>query len=49
MLWTEFPCEVQTPKEAFRSISWKFHGKAGVSKLKKLVIHVPYGSHMVVS
>lgn len=21
--------EVQTPKEAFRSISWKFHGKAG--------------------
>ena len=23
---------VQTPKEAFRSISWKFHGKAHGSK-----------------
>ena len=26
--------QVQTPKEAFRSISWKFHGKAmGVAQL----------------
>ena len=28
--------EVQTPKEAFRSISWKFHGKAAGIKMMEL-------------